>query len=226
MGDVLSRYDSSVIGQIAVVSSKIHQNRDAVVDDVREVLVAQIPTLDDDELVQVLLAASIEENVDTLLHMLQNDIPVERVEAPTAALEYARRIAQRDIPLTDLIRCYRLGQARFLRLVLTELGHQPADAATIAEATVNIVEATSAYIDKASVSVVAAYLQERERWLAHRNATRGNLIRRLIAGEQLDIDTTELELRYRLRGRHLGLLAWTTDTAPRGSSPSRTSSPP
>ena len=213
MGDELRVDDASVVKRVAVVSSKIHQHRDAVVDDVRDVLVAEIPSLDDDELVQVLLEASIEENIDTLLHMLQNDIPVERVEAPTAALEYARRIAQRDIPLTDLIRAYRLGQARFLRLVLTELGNQPAEAAIIADATVHIVEATSAYIDKASVSVVAAYQQERERWLAHRNATRGNLIRRLVAGEQLDIDGSEMELRYRLRGRHLAVVAWITDGA-------------
>lgn len=97
--------------------------------------------------------------------------------------------------------------------MLTELGSQPADGATMADATVHIVEATSAYIDKASESVVTAYQQERERWLAHRNATRSNLIRRLLGGDQIDVDASELELRYRLRGRHLGIVAWMADRA-------------
>ncbi|MDQ2728710.1 MAG: hypothetical protein M3Y91_12810 [Actinomycetota bacterium] len=58
MGDVVNREDSSVVRRVAVVSSKIHQNRDVVVNDVRDVVVAQIPTLDDDELVQILLEAT------------------------------------------------------------------------------------------------------------------------------------------------------------------------
>jgi DNA-binding PucR family transcriptional regulator len=47
--------------------------------------------------------------------MLRHGIVTAHVEAPTAALEYARRLAQRDIPATALIRAYRVGQARFLR---------------------------------------------------------------------------------------------------------------
>lgn len=203
--------DLSVSGRVARVSSSVHRNRTAVIDDVRAELTVHIPTLDDDGVVLEVLEASIEENVDTLLHMLQHDIPLERVEAPMAALEYARRLAQRNVPVTDLIRAYRLGQARFLHSVLTELGHQPGDAATIANATVRIVEATSAYIDKASESVVTAYQHERERWLEHRNATRSNVVRRMVAGDRLDVTRSENELGYHLRRTHLGLVAWVDD---------------
>jgi hypothetical protein len=201
---------------ISDVATRVQHHRRRVLDEVRVGITAQVPSLSDDEAVQGLLNASIEENVDTLLHMLQNAIPVERVEAPSAALEYARRLAQRDIALTDLVRAYRLGQARFLHTVLGELADLTAGGAAEGEATLQIVESTSAYIDKVSVAVVTAYQEERERWLAHRNATRSNLARRLLAGEPVGLDTAELELRYRLRGRHLGVVAWIGDRSVTG----------
>jgi hypothetical protein len=51
-----------------------------------------------------LLDASVEENVVTVVHMLRHGIVTAHVEAPTAALKYARRLAQRDVPATALIR--------------------------------------------------------------------------------------------------------------------------
>lgn len=68
-----------------------------------------IPELRDEALVP-LLDASIEGNVATVLHALRHGIAVERVEAPTAALERARRLAQQGVPVNALIRAYRLGQ--------------------------------------------------------------------------------------------------------------------
>ena len=68
-----------------------------------------------------LLGASVEGNVDTVLHALRYDIAVERVEAPTAALEYARRLAQHGVPVNALVRAYRLGQRRMNELIFAEL---------------------------------------------------------------------------------------------------------
>ena len=45
----------------------------------------------------------------------------ERIEAPTAALEYARRLAQHGVPVNELVRAYRLGQRRMNELVFAEL---------------------------------------------------------------------------------------------------------
>ncbi|MDT5287811.1 MAG: hypothetical protein QOF88_2700, partial [Mycobacterium sp.] len=61
---------------------------------IRGALEDAIPELRGDARTIELLGASVEGNVDTLLHALRHDIAVERVEAPTAALEYARRLAQ------------------------------------------------------------------------------------------------------------------------------------
>src|ERR1044071_7677502 len=53
---------------------------------IRGALEDAIPELRGDARTIELLGASVEGNVDTLLHALRHDIAVERVEAPTAAL--------------------------------------------------------------------------------------------------------------------------------------------
>ena len=55
------------------------------------------------------LAASAEANVETVFHALRYEIAIEKLEPPTAALEYARRMAQRGVSMNPLVRAYRLG---------------------------------------------------------------------------------------------------------------------
>src|SRR3981081_3082778 len=84
---------------------------------IRRALEDGIPELRGDARTIELLGASVEGNVDTLLHALRHDIAVDRVEAPTAALEYARRLAQHGVPVNALVRAYRLGQRQLNDLV-------------------------------------------------------------------------------------------------------------
>ena len=78
----------------------MHDRLAAVSSFIRDSLEEEIPELRGDARLIDLLGASVEGNVDTLLHALRYDIAVERVEAPTAALEYARRLAQQGYPCT------------------------------------------------------------------------------------------------------------------------------
>jgi hypothetical protein len=52
---------------------------------------------------------------------LRYGIDVQRVQAPTAALEYARRLAQHGVPVHALVRAYRIGQRRFNELMFAEV---------------------------------------------------------------------------------------------------------
>ncbi|WP_424756660.1 hypothetical protein [Mycobacterium sp.] len=68
-----------------------------------------------------LLAPSVEGNIDRVLRALRYGIDVERIEAPTAAFEYARRLAQHGVPVNALVRAYRLGQRLMNELVFSEV---------------------------------------------------------------------------------------------------------
>ena len=76
---------------------------------IQRLLQEEIPELALDAQNTELLGASIKGNVDTVLHAIHYEIAVQRVEAPTAAMEYARRLAQHGVPVHGLVRAYRLG---------------------------------------------------------------------------------------------------------------------
>src|SRR3954465_13618762 len=66
--------------------------------EMREQLVRAIPELRGDDVVVNLLAASVEANVATLLHVLEHRIVPESVDPPPAALEYGDCSACRGDP--------------------------------------------------------------------------------------------------------------------------------
>jgi len=106
--------------------------------DIYRLIVREIPQLRNDQRVLALLEASVTENVGTVLHILQHGIDLEKVHAPAAAEEYARRLAQYGVPLAALLRAYRIGSARFEDWCLQELGRRSDDAAVVSAAGLRI----------------------------------------------------------------------------------------
>ena len=113
--------DVEVHQYVAETAVRLHGRLGDVSSAIRRSLEEQIPELRGDVAIVELLGTSVESNVDTMLHALRYNIAVERVEAPTAALEYARRLAQHGVPVNALVRAYRLGQRRMNELIFTEL---------------------------------------------------------------------------------------------------------
>jgi DNA-binding PucR family transcriptional regulator len=177
------------------------------------VILREIPQLREDKPLLALLASSVDSNVDTCLQIMQHRIDLATVAAPAAAVEYARRLAQRGTPVTALLRAYRVGHACFSDWVLTELARQADDAEMISAATLGMSKIVAGYIDQTSEEMVAAYTQERENWLRNRSAARTARIRDLLSGERIDLTATEATLGYRLRQYHLGLVCWAGDAA-------------
>ncbi|MTD57352.1 ABC transporter substrate-binding protein [Amycolatopsis sp. RM579] len=169
----------------------------------------ELPHLvNDDESVVSLLSASLFQNIDTALRIFQHGIDPTRVEAPAAAMEYARRLAQRGTPVVDLIRAYYLGQTAILNYALTEAAEQIHDSQVLGAMMSKALTGTFAFIDRVTQQVVSAYQEERDRWLLNRNAVRAARVRELLDGDMFDIDTLETALGYRLRGTHLAMIVW------------------
>jgi DNA-binding PucR family transcriptional regulator len=172
-----------------------------------------IPELRDQTQI-TLFNAAVEGNVVTALYALRHNIPVERVEAPTTALEHARRIAQQGIPLNVLIRMYRLGQRRFTRLILGEL--QKIDIAPHARIAVveGITETLFEYVDWMSQQIIEVYEEEREGWLETRNSTRAVRVREVLTGRKpVDNDSAIKAISYPLTWHHVALVLWYSDAS-------------
>ena len=179
--------------------------------DIYALIVREIPQLHTDPRVLALLEASVAENVATVLHILQHSIDLDHVHAPAAAEQYARRLAQRDIPMAALLRAYRIGSTRFQHWCLQELAQQTDDASIISPAGLRIAETTAAYIDQVSEELVAAYEAEKENWLRNLSAARAARVRALLQGDQVDVDASEAIFGYRLRQHHVGVVCWLGD---------------
>jgi DNA-binding PucR family transcriptional regulator len=200
VAELMARVAATVSRQVAAVSANVY-----------EVILREIPELHDDNPVLTLLASSVDSNVGTCLQIVQHQIDLSAVRAPAAAVEYARRLAQRGRPLTALLRAYRLGHTCFSDWLLKELARQTSDAQLLTAATLAMSEIVAGYIDQTSEEIVAAYTRERENWLRNRSAARAARIRDLLSGQRINVSATETTLGYRLYQYHMGLVCWAGD---------------
>ena len=143
--------------------------------DVYHLIVQEISQLRGDRRILSLLEASVAQNVATMVHVIQHGIDLDQVHAPAAADEYARRLAQHDVPVAVLLRAYRIGSARFQDRCLAELGQRTDNAALISTAGLHIARVVAVYIDKVSEEVVSAYELEKEHWLRNQSVARAAL---------------------------------------------------
>lgn len=197
-----------VTAHVTEVGAVLNSQLSDIVAQMRRSLVEQIPELGGDPALVDMLAASIEGNVDNALHALQYGIRGERLEPPSAAYEYARRLAQRGVPISALVRAYRLGQQSLLRQAFDVSSRTETPADIRAQAYHRMVTEVFDYIDWISQGVVLVYEEERESWLAGQANSRNAKVRELLASPENDIDAAESALGYRLRRRHVAVVVW------------------
>ncbi len=204
----VDRSSPSVARIASAVASTLTPHSAELSAEIYGLIVREIPPLSGDHRILTLLEASVGENVTTMLHVLQHGIDLENVRAPAAAEEYARRLAQRGVPIAALLRAYRIGSTRYQDRCLEELGRSTDDASLISTAALRIADVTAAYIDRISEELVSAYEGEKENWLRNLSAARAARVRALLNGERVDVASSEAILGYRLRQHHVGAVCW------------------
>jgi hypothetical protein len=191
------------------IAAGLHQRLGELTAAIEHLLQSEIPEIGEDLQSIELLGASVGGNVDTVLHAMRYGIDVQRIEAPTAAMEYARRLAQHGVPVHGLVRAYRVGQRRMHELVSAEVqatGMEPSVRVAVLE---KISAIMFAYIDWMSQQVVEVYEEERERWLENQNSLRALRVREILAAKApVDVDSASTTIRYPLRWHHLAVVLW------------------
>ncbi len=208
-----SGYNGDVTTTVALVVDRLLENLAEPVGLIQRRIITDIGELRTDPQLLELLRSSVAGNVETVLTVIRYGIDIERVEPPTAALEYARRVAQHGIAVSALVRAYRLGQQEMLARVLKEIRDIDLEQ-DLGLLVYDAISTTSfEYIDWISQQVTDTYETERERWLEHRNSVRAVRIRELLDNDDddIDLDSAERALGYPLRGMHLALIGWTDE---------------
>ncbi len=204
--------DEELRKQVETVAAALNNTTATLTAGLRDLLSTRIEELAGDAAILDLLGSSIEGNLENILHALRHSISVENLEPPSAAFEYARRLAQRGVPVSALVRAYRLAQQNFLESAFRECRDRHPDPLMQAASYQRFVTVTFDYIDWISQRIVTVYESERERWLTERNTARVGRVEDLISGLTSDIDAVEAVIGYRLRVPHLGVVLWVHET--------------
>lgn len=209
------RHDDAAIvaSSAAAVIANVGERLGELAHSVQQMLVTEIAELGDDAQLMDLLHDSVEGNIDTVFSAIRHGIPIERVEPPTAALEQARRLAQRGVSVNALVRAYRLGHKAVLNVVRDEVRASNLESQLSLDVFGDISETTFGYIDWITQQVLSTYQGERDRWTENRNSMRALRVRDVLSGDETDVDAMTTAIRYPLRRIHLSMMVWCNETA-------------
>ncbi|CAJ1505195.1 helix-turn-helix domain-containing protein [[Mycobacterium] kokjensenii] len=203
--------DPGVAEAAIEISQRLYDRLAETIGVIEDQVARESPELAADSPLLALLHQTVSANVDAYFSAIRHNIPVAEVTAPAVALEHARRLAQRGVPVNALVRGYRLGHSVALQVVLEEIRSARMDP----DLSLSVLGAMSTlmfgYIDEMSQQVVAVYQAERERWLDSRNAVRALRVREILADEGTDVDAMTTAIRYPLRRTHVGIVVWYPD---------------
>lgn len=201
-GDSVAESAAAVVGRLAV-------KLDEVTARTQRLLLDEVADLQGDAQLVQLMRDNVAANIDTVFSAIRHGIPVEHVEAPTAALEYARRLAQRDVSANALVRAYRIGHQEVLKILLKEIRDSELDVQRQLDVFEEILAVTFRYIDWITQQVLTTYQNEYDRWQESRNRLQAEVIRGILEGDDdVDLDATSTAVRYPLRRTHLALVLW------------------
>ena len=203
------RADDAVIAKAAAtIVSSMEDQVAGITRSTQELLVTEIAELRGDTPLLQLLRDTVASNIDTFFSAIRHRISIEHIEPPAAALEYARRLAQREVSANALVRAYRLGHQAVLKIALEEIRVSDLDPKLSLGVYELIARISFGYIDRISQLVLTTYQDERDRWLGNRNTMRAGRVRDLIAGGDVDIDAVIATIRYPLRQIHIAMVVW------------------
>lgn len=197
----------------AMIVDRLSDKLPAMTRSIQELLAQERSEMTGDGELMVLLYDAVQGNLEAFFPAVRHGIPIDRIEPPTAALEHARRMAQRGIDVDELVRAYRLGHHTVLKLILDEVRAAQLETELGWRVFEEIAASSFTYIDRVSHQVVNAYQAERDRWLTNLNQMRAVRVREVLDGGDLDIDETTDLIRYPLRRVHLALTLWCAEQA-------------
>ncbi|MFF8571691.1 SpoIIE family protein phosphatase [Streptomyces sp. NPDC015140] len=152
----------------------------------------ELPELREEGEIAALTLEETAQHVTTILDLLETQPDVSAPKAPSVVLEVGRLYARRGIPVSRLLRGYRLGHLSLLEMVQAEAPRLTSDWHMIHLAAMRLITIGFDYVDRSSEEVVAAYQEERDHLLQRRLALTNRASKRI--GTTLDVTRTAQEL--------------------------------
>jgi DNA-binding PucR family transcriptional regulator len=168
---------------------------------------AQLPDVMPDAETVAENTVSAEETLRSLAQVIERGADPRAVELPASTIAFAHAGVHRQIPLTAVLRTYRIGHEQIWQWFFDHIVARTDDAQRRATATSLMSHWTFAFVDAAVTRAEQTYEVERERWLRSALASRGEAIAAILAGTERDTRRASQRLRYELARAHIGIAA-------------------
>ena len=202
--------EPEVLAVVAELARRLDERSADIAREMAFMMAHEIDQLDADAKLLEMLEASVQGNITTIIHVLANDIPIDHLQPTTAAVEYALRLAQRDVPSNSLVRAYHMGQGDLMRICHDEISTLDIPARLTLAVLKHTSDVVYSYIDWITLYVFDAYERERSRWMAAQGNLHSAAIHALLSGANADTAAFEAETGYRLGQNHVALVVWST----------------
>src|SRR5689334_16795282 len=173
-----------------------------------EVLDREVPVLREDSDLHDLARASALANLQLLADIVSGNLALADADPPSQAVSFARELARRNVPMSELARTYRVVQHAMWRVGVDQIRRRMDDDHAIAEAVEQLTDATFATGEVLMSRALERYATERDQWVRSADALRRETVQALLDGDSVDLDTASARLRYDLRRSHVGFVVW------------------
>jgi sugar diacid utilization regulator len=212
-----SRADNAKVSKsAALVIERLDTRIGEITRFVQEMLVTELAEVVGEGELADLVHDAVQGNFDTFFPAVRHGIAIDHIEPPPAALEHARRMAQRGVAADALVRGYRLAHQAFVGIVLDEIRNASLAAKLSLDVFEQVTTMSFSYIDRISQQLMAEYQNERDQWLANENRMRALRVRELLGTGEIDVDETTIAIGYPLRRLHLSVIVWSEQEAADG----------
>ncbi|MFJ7044499.1 SpoIIE family protein phosphatase [Streptomyces sp. NPDC101112] len=182
--------DPTADGLVSRVARELGSKADELIAEVEWCLRSELPDLW--EYSDAMTSENVAQHVVVVLSALEHGVDPRALEQPIAELTRVRRLARHGVPVSVVLRAFRLGQGVMLDRLLEGMARLTDDATLISEAARRLIVTATGYVDRSSAQGVVAYEEERERRLRGRLSLVNEASVRI--GTTLDIARTTQEL--------------------------------
>ncbi|WP_157870342.1 PP2C family protein-serine/threonine phosphatase, partial [Streptomyces ossamyceticus] len=182
--------DLTADGLVSRVARELGSKADELIAEVEWCLRSELPDLW--EYSDAMTSENVAQHVVVVLSALEHGVDTSALEQPIAELTRVRRLARHGVPVSVVLRAFRLGQGVMLDRLLEGMARLTDDATLISEAARRLIVTATGYVDRTSEQGVMAYEEERDRRLRGRLSMVNEASVRI--GTTLDIARTTQEL--------------------------------
>jgi DNA-binding PucR family transcriptional regulator len=196
--------------QAVLASELTEQGAGRLADVAVAALEREMPLLRADGDLRDLARSSTVANLLLVADIAAGAVALAEAAPPSQSVAFARELARRNVPMSELARTYRVVQHEMWRVGVARIRERIADPDAVAAAVESLTDATFATGEVLMSTALERYSAERDRWVRSADAVRRETVEAVLDGGPVDADAASARLRYDLRREHLGFVVWST----------------